>query len=107
MNTGSILAGRPSLGSWALYGLGSENQNLPGFVVLTDGGEVTGGPKNWGTGFMPATYQGTLFRPGPSPLLNLHGPAEVSDEQQKGKLGLIKELNEHHLRDRPDDTQLA
>ena len=58
MNTGSILAGRASLGSWAVYGLGSENQNLPGFVVLTDGGEVTGGPRNWGTGFMPPTHQG-------------------------------------------------
>jgi hypothetical protein len=62
MNTGSVLAGRPSIGSWALYGLGTVNQNLPGFVVLTDGGEVTGGARNWGTGYMPATYQGTPFR---------------------------------------------
>src|SRR5436190_21062369 len=59
MNTGSILAGRPSLGSWALYGLGTVNQNMPGFVVLTDGGEVVGGARNWGTGYMPATFQGT------------------------------------------------
>ncbi len=64
MNTGSLLAGRPSLGSWALYGLGTLNQNLPGFVVMADSGEVTGGPRNWGTGYMPATYQGTYFRGG-------------------------------------------
>jgi hypothetical protein len=105
MNTGSILAGRPSLGSWALYGLGSVNQNLPGFVVLTDGGEVLGGARNWGTGYMPATYQGTLFRPGSSPILNLK--PEVSDERQRAKLGLIQQLNEMHRRDRPDDTQLS
>ena len=68
MNTGSILAGRPSLGSWVTYGLGSVNQNLPGFVVMQDNaGEVAGGARNWGTGFMPATYQGTFFRPAPTP----------------------------------------
>jgi len=59
MNTGSILAGRPSLGAWALYGLGSESQNLPGFVVMSDAGEPVGGARNWSTAFMPATYQGT------------------------------------------------
>jgi hypothetical protein len=107
MNTGSILAGRPSLGSWAIYGLGSVNQNLPGFVVLTDGGEVTGGARNWGTGYMPATYQGTLFRPNDNPILNLKNPAEVSVERQRGKLDLIKQLNELHRRERADDSQLA
>lgn len=106
MNTGSVLAGRASLGSWAIYGLGSENKNLPGFVVLTDTGEVLGGARNWGTGFMPATYQGTLFRPGPSPILNLARPAGVSAEQQKDKLGLIAQLNEIHGRDRNNDTDL-
>jgi len=106
MNTGSILAGRASLGSWAVYGMGSENQNLPGFVVLTDGGEVTGGPKNWGTGFMPPTYQGTLFRPGNSPVLNLATPKEVGEERQKAKLDLIGKLNDIHKRERPGDTEL-
>jgi hypothetical protein len=106
MNTGSILAGRASLGSWAVYGLGSENQNLPGFVVLTDGGEVTGGPKNWGTGFMPPTHQGTLFRPGNSPVLNLATPKEVGDERQKAKLDLIGKLNDIHKRERPGDAEL-
>ncbi len=107
MNTGSILAGRPSLGSWALYGLGSDNQNLPGFVVMSDAGEPTGGARNWGTGFMPATYQGTLFRNGPNPILHLHPPAEIDARQQRNKLDLINSLNEKHRQARPDDTDLA
>lgn len=106
MNTGSILAGRPSLGSWAVYGLGTENQNLPGFVVLTEGGEVLGGARNWGTGYMPPTYQGTLFRSGPNPILNLNTPAEVGADRQKAKLDLITTLNDVHRRTRPGDTQL-
>jgi hypothetical protein len=106
MNTGSVLAGKPSLGSWAIYGLGSENRNLPGFVVLTDTGEVTGGPRNWGTGFMPASYQGTLFRGGPNPILNLAPPADVAGDRQRAKLDLIGELNRIHRRDRPHDSDL-
>ncbi len=106
MNTGSVLAGRASLGSWALYGLGSENKNLPGFVVLSDTGEVLGGARNWGTGFMPATHQGTLFRPGPSPILNLAKPAGVTAEQQKNKLDLITKLNGIHGRERSSDSEL-
>ncbi len=107
MNTGSVLAGRASLGSWAVYGLGSVNENLPGYVVLTDTGDVLGGARNWGTGFMPATYQGTLFRPGPSPILNLARPASVSDERQRAKLGLIATLNDIHKRDRAGDSDLS
>jgi hypothetical protein len=107
MNTGSILAGRPSLGSWVTYGLGSPNQNLPGFVVLTDSGEVTGGPRNWGTGFMPATYQGTLFRSGAKPILDLDPPDGVSAERQRDKLKLIRELDDIHRQARPDDLQLS
>jgi hypothetical protein len=107
MNTGSILAGRASLGAWALYGLGSVNQNLPGFVVMTEGsGEVFGGARNWGTGFMPPTYQGTLLRNGPNPLLNLSTPKEVGAERQKNKLELIGKLNDHYKRDRPGDAHL-
>jgi hypothetical protein len=107
MNTGSILAGRPSLGSWALYGLGSVNDNLPGFVVMSDAGEPFGGARNWGTGFMPATYQGTFFRGGSSPILHLHGPAGSDEEQQRGKLDLLATLNERHRRERSDDSDLA
>ena len=106
MNTGAVLAGRASLGSWALYGLGSENKNLPGFVVMTDGGEVTGGARNYGTGFMPATYQGTLLRSGANPILNLGTPAEVGATRQKAKLELIGKLNDIHKRSRPGDTHL-
>ena len=106
MNTGSILAGRPSLGSWVLYGLGSENQNLPGFVVMSDAGEPLGGARNWGTGFMPSTYQGTLFRSGPNPILHLKAP-DSNAERQREKLRLINALNEHHRQSRQEDTDLA
>ena len=75
MNTGSVLAGRPSLGSWAIYGLGTLNQNLPGFVVFAEGGEITGGARNYGTGYMPATYQGTLCGRR-NPILNLTRPRQ-------------------------------
>lgn len=105
MNTGSILAGKPSLGAWALYGLGTQNQNLPGYVVMTDGGEPLGGGRNWGTGYMPATYQGTLFRPGANPILNLKSP--LSNDRQSEKLGLIRDLNNIHQRERTEDTQLS
>ncbi len=107
MNTGSILAGRPSLGSWVIYGLGSENQNMPGFTVMSDAVEPAGGARNWGTGFMPATYQGTFFRNGPNPILHLHSSAEADPLQQRKKLALINTLNEHHRQARPDDTELA
>jgi hypothetical protein len=107
MNTGTILAGRPSLGSWVTYGLGSVNHNLPGFVVMTDAGDPVGGARNWGTGFMPATYQGTPFRPGHSPILHLRAPAEVGDKQQRNKLDLIKALNEKHQRERAGDSELT
>jgi len=108
MNTGSILAGRPSLGSWTTYGLGSVNQNLPGFVVMQDNpGEVAGGARNWGTGFMPSTYQGTVFRPGANPILHLTPPAGVDGRQQRAKLDLLRSLNEEHLVQRPGDGELS
>jgi hypothetical protein len=107
MNTGSVLAGRPSLGSWALYGLGSVNQDLPGFVVMSDAGDPAGGARNWSTGFMPASYQGTQFRNGASPVLNLRPPAGVSAAQQRDKLDLIYQLNEHHRQARTEDGDLS
>ncbi|MCA9019041.1 MAG: DUF1501 domain-containing protein, partial [Planctomycetaceae bacterium] len=107
MNTGSILAGRPSLGAWVTYGLGSENQNLPGFVVLLDNPkEPPGGARVWGTGFMPATWQGTRFRTGSEPILHLKSPETISQARQEGKLSLINELNRRHLASRPGDTEL-
>jgi uncharacterized protein DUF1501 len=106
MNTGSILAGRPSLGAWTTYGLGSANGNLPTFVILTDNAEVVGGPKNWSCGFLPATYQGTLFRNDATPIFHLTPPETVSDEQQRSKLDLLTSLNRHYADDKPEDTEL-
>jgi hypothetical protein len=107
MNTGSILAGRPSLGAWVNYGLGSENDDLPSFVVLLDNDrEPPGGGRVWGTGFMPATYQGTRFRNGPQPILHLAPPKGINDPQQRRKLEFIKAMNERHAADRPRNTDL-
>ena len=106
MNTCSILAGRPALGSWVMYGLGSANQNLPSFVVLTDAGEVLGGPKNWSSGFLPATFQGTQFRNTGAPILDLHPPETIGQQQQRGRLDLLKTLNQHFDEDKPEDTEL-
>lgn len=98
MNTGSILMGRPSLGSWVAYGLGSENQNLPAFVVLPDpGGGVKGGPPAWGSGYLPATYQGTTMRPGKSPLLNLQRSPHMTLADQREWLDFVQAHNREHL----------
>ena len=108
MNTGSILMGRPSLGSWVAYGLGSENQNMPGFVVLTQpGGGIKGGPPAWGSGYLPATYQGTTMRPGKNPILNLRPQAAISPQRQSATLGLINQLNTQHLQDRDYSDELS
>ena len=108
MNTGSILMGRPSLGSWVSYGLGSENQDMPAFVVMPDPeGGLKGGPPAWGSGYLPASYQGTTMRPGANPILNLRPPDQISDSQQRSTLGLIKKLNTAHMEDRDFDDSLA
>jgi hypothetical protein len=107
MNTGDILAGRPSLGAWTTYGLGSANQNLPTFVVMADGAEPVGGPKNWSSGFLPASFQGTAFRGGPSPIFDLAPPKTVGERQQRRKLDFLAELNRHFGEDKPEDTELA
>ncbi|MFT7643752.1 MAG: hypothetical protein ACI9G1_005518 [Pirellulaceae bacterium] len=108
MNTGSILMGRPSVGSWLAYGLGSENENMPAFVVLPDpGGGLKGGPPAWGSGFLPATYQGVTMRPGKTPILDLKPQANISAAQQRGTLALIRELNQRHQSVRQDDELTA
>lgn len=106
MNTGDILAGRPSLGAWVTYGLGSAKRNLPTFIVMQDDKEILGGVQNYSAGFLPATYQGTLFRQGDTPILNLKPPAGTTDAQQRGKLDFLKELNERYSRDKQDDSEL-
>jgi hypothetical protein len=107
MNTGSILAGRPSLGAWVSYGLGTENDSLPAFVVMEDNeGQVINGPRNWGPGFMPAVYQGTALAGGPEPIKHLANPKEVTDERQRAKLALLAELNRRHAAERPEQSEL-
>lgn len=106
MNTGSILAGRPSLGAWVTYGLGSANESLPTFVILTDDKEVIGGPKNWSSGFLPAVYQGTQFRNEGAPILDLAPPDSVNDRQQRSKLDLLNALNRRFSADKQEDSEL-
>ena len=108
MNTGSILMGRPSLGSWATYGLGTENQNLPAFVVLPDpAGWPKGGAPAWGNGYLPATYQGTLLRGGASPILDLNTPRGISAEQQKATIDFVNQLNREQLGAGDESSELA
>jgi hypothetical protein len=108
MNTGKTFIGRPSLGSWSVYGLGTENQSLPGYVVILDkrGGPISGQP-NWSSGFMSSTFQGTLFRPVGDPILDLRGPEHVDSKTQRRQLDLLAELNAQHLSQRPGGYELA
>lgn len=108
MNTGSILMGRPSLGSWVAYGLGTENQDLPAFVVLPDpGGGIKGGPPAWGSGYLPASFQGTTMRPGATPVVNLNRPAELTSGQQRRVLDLAQALNRRHWEDHGQPDELS
>jgi hypothetical protein len=94
---GSIQVGRPTMGAWVLYGLGSESQNLPGFVVLGSGVGTSGGTSNWSSGFLPSTYQGVVFRSSGDPVLYLSNPPGVTREMQRAGLDVLKDLNEEHL----------
>ena len=107
MNTGVFTAGRPSLGAWVSYGLGTENQNLPAFVVIPDSkSNPVNGPRNWGSGFMPAAYQGTRFSTGSQPIANLSTPAGISAVRQQSKLGFLKQLNRQHVASRSQQSEL-
>ncbi len=97
MQTGSTQFGRPCFGSWVLYGLGSETENLPGFVVLNSAGGLSGGTALFGSGFLPTIYQGVPFRKTGDPVLFLSNPAGITDKMQRRTLDLIKELNQKHL----------
>jgi hypothetical protein len=106
MNSGSTLMGKPSLGSWVSYGLGSENHDLPSFVVLPDpSGGIKGGPPAYGAGFLPASYQGSVMRGGSNPILDLK--PRQDPESQRRALDLISRLNHHHLDARGDDSELS
>lgn len=108
MNTGSVIIGKPCIGSWLSYGLGTENENLPRFVVMTDprGGPI-GSASNWSSGYMSAAYQGTMFRSGNPPLLDLATPEGTSERTQRRGLDLLKRLNQEHLARRKGEGELA
>jgi hypothetical protein len=107
MNTGSVFGGRPSLGAWVSYGLGTENKNLPGFVVIKDSeGTVVNGVRNWGSGFMPAVYQGVEFNADGVPIKYLDNPKGVTIERQREKLDLLAEFNREYGETRTDNTEL-
>ncbi len=108
MNTGKILSGSPCIGSWVNYGLGTVNGNLPGFVVMLDstGGPISGA-KNWSSGYMPATYQGTIFRPNGAPILDLARPENLTGPQQRQLLDTLRTYNEEHQATRIDNSNLA
>jgi hypothetical protein len=97
MNTGFSQPGRPSIGSWLLYGLGSETKELPSFVVMSTGDGISGGASLWSSGFLPTVYTGVQFRSQGPPILNVTTPAGVSNELQSGTFSLINRLNKHRL----------
>ncbi|TWT52769.1 hypothetical protein Pla22_03950 [Rubripirellula amarantea] len=108
MNSGKILSGSPALGSWVNYGLGSVNENLPGFVVMLDskGGPISGA-KNWSSGYMPATYQGTVFRSKGAPILDLAPPSDLPSGVQRKLIDSIQDANADHLAHRVGNDDLA
>jgi hypothetical protein len=110
INTGATRMGFPCLGSWLTYGLGTESQNLPAFVVMYDTlgrGLPKGYSQNWGAGFLPSIYQGTALKPQGAPIDNLYRPTELNDAQQRNQLDLLARLNRRQLGQRPGDTELA
>jgi hypothetical protein len=106
INTGIGRPGFPSAGSWITYGLGSESQNLPGYVVLGNRDGVKGGPLNWSAGFLPTSYQGTLFRSSGAPILNLARPEHVTRDDQRAQLDLLAKLNGDHLKGHEGEPDL-
>jgi hypothetical protein len=107
MNTGNRLGGDPAVGSWVTYGLGSENANLPGFVVLPEVSHPQGGAANWGNGFLTADFQGTPLRAKGAPILDLSPAAGETREHQRANLDLLAELNKQHAAERPGRDDLA
>ena len=108
MNSGHVLSGRPSLGSWVNYGLGTENENLPGYVVMLDptGGPISGA-KNWTSGYMPAAYQGVTVNASGTPILDLKNARGMKREEQRAMLDALNKYNSRHLSDRTDNSNLA
>jgi len=107
VNTGNQFGGDPALGAWVTYGLGSENEDLPGFVVLPELAHPQGGAANWSNGFLPTSYQGTPLRPKGTPILDLQPPAGVTPAHQRKNLDLLRTLNERHAAAHPQHEDLA
>ena len=107
MNTGSRLGADPALGAWATYGLGSENQNLPGYVVMTEMALPQGGSRNWSNGFLPAHFQGTRLRPQGSPILDLESQPFKTRAHQRAALDQLNFLNDQHAKRHPEHADLA
>ena len=107
MNCGNRFGGDPGLGAWVTYGLGSMNQNLPGFVVLPEVSYPQGGSANWSNGFLPAYFQGTPLRPKGSPILDLNPPVGVTAEHQRRNLDLLSRMNQRHAAQHPDQEDLS
>ena len=106
MFTGSTVPGRPTLGAWSVYGLGSESENLPGFVVLSSGAGTSGGASNFSSGFLPSTFQGTQFRSGNDPILYMSNPEGVDAKAQRATIDAISDINKEHL-DETGDQEIA
>src|SRR5438105_129690 len=107
IHSGKFQAGRPTWGSWVIYGLGSERQDLPAYVVLSDpAGLPVDGVRNWSSGWLPAIYQGTQLRSTGSPVFNLKTPADISAKTRENQLRLLERLNEAHLESHPENTEL-
>ena len=106
LNTGNRFGGDPAVGAWVTYGLGSINENLPGFVVLPRASYPQGGAGNWSNGYLPADFQGTPLRPEGSPILDLNPPKGVTRERQRTNLDLLATLNRKHLQTRSDRSEL-
>ena len=98
---------RGTAGAWVTYGLGSENQNLPGYVVMGNTKGAKGGPHNWGAGFLPSTYQGTLFRSQGAPILNLKRQPRITAQDQRAQLDLMARLNDEHMKRHSADAEFA
>jgi len=107
VNTGNRFGGDPAIGSWVNYGLGTENTDLPGFVVLPELSHPQGGPSNWANGFLPTSYQATALRPKGSPLLDIHPPAGVTRTQQRRNLDFLAKLNDRHAKRHPQHEELS
>jgi len=107
MNCGNRFGGDPGIGAWVTYGLGTVNQNLPGFVVLPEVSYPQGGAPNWSNGYLPAFYQGTPLRPKGSPILDLSPPAGVTAERQRMNLDLLASVNARHAAKHPQHAELA